>query len=510
MINKPSLVKTHPELATEWHPKLNGDLKPDQVTINYNKKIWWKCPKEDDHIWDVSPRNRRQRSGRISKCPFCSSHRTCFSNSIARTHPHLVGEWHPTKNGDLKPEMFVKRSTKKIWWKCKNKGHEWEAKIESRTKRKGYCPICTGQLVIPETSLSRTHPRIAKEWSSKNSLKPTEVTHGSKKKYLWQCPKHKSHIYDASIANRTNLGRGCPYCSGKKLHSSNSLSNVNPKIASLWHPTLNEKLTPKDVTHGSGLSVWWKCPKGEDHVWKAPIGNLTSGGQLCPVCAGKKVVKSNSLSYLKPKIASEWHTTKNGNLTPDKVTETSGKKVWWICNNKKHEWKTTIASRTSYGTNCPFCELTPQSRQELTITFELKTIFKKIDPRGYKTRINGRLRAVDIYIPDLNLAIEFDGSYWHKDKRAVDKIKTEILMRQGYKVIRVREKPLKKIHSNDIAVKVPFDGKKITNEVLNMIVSMYKLPIKKLNEINIYLNRDNLQNESALDKYIDSILKNRL
>ena len=46
----------------------------------------------------------------------------------------------------------------------------------------------------------------------------------------------------------------------------------------------------------------------------------------------------------------------------------------------------------------------------------------------------------------LNLCIEFDGSYWHKDKRDIDKIKSEMLFEEGFKLIRLREEPLKKIY----------------------------------------------------------------
>ena len=95
---------------------------------------------------------------------------------------------------------------------------------------------------------------------------------------------------------------------------------------------------------------------------------------------------------------------------------------------------------------CPFCTLTPQSKQELTITFELMKLFKNIDPKGLKTKLEGRLRAIDIFIPKLNLCIEFDGSYWHKDKKRIDKIKSEMLFEEGFKLIRVREEPLKKIY----------------------------------------------------------------
>ena len=52
--------------------------------------------------------------------------------------------------------------------------------------------------------------------------------------------------------------------------------------------------------------------------------------------------------------------------------------------------------------NCPYCTLTPQSKQELIITFELKTIFKDINPKGYKTKIEGQIKAIDIFIPMLN------------------------------------------------------------------------------------------------------------
>ena len=503
------LSTTHPELKEQWNTIRNGDLSPNDITMSYRKKVWWKCKVADDHFWDVAPKNRKQRDGTISSCPFCVGARVCYSNSIATTHPHLIDEWHPTKNGNLKPEMFVKRSEKKIWWKCREKGHEWEARIGSRTRRKGLCPICVGQLVIPETSIASTHPEIAKQWSNKNKLKPTEVTYGSKKKYYWQCPKNKDHIYLCSIANKTGKKYGCRICSGNQLHESNSLSTLFPEISKLWHPKLNKKLTPEQVTSGSGKKVWWKCPRGEDHVWIAPISNLTSADQGCPVCAGKKVVTSNSLTTLHPKIAKQWHPYKNKKLAPSAVTETSGKKVWWKCDKSEdHEWQTTVASRTS-GTNCPFCDLTPQSRQELIITFELLKFFKDINPKGYKTKLNGKLRAIDIFISDLNLAIEFDGSYWHKDKRALDKIKSEMLMDEGYQVIRIREQPLKKIHDNDIISKLPYNGKEITDNILKRILDLFSLSNSVERKIHNYISKDSLQNEKALDKYIDQILEEK-
>ena len=256
---------------------------------------------------------------------------------------------------------------------------------------------------------------------------------------------------------------------------------------------------------GSHKKVWWRCSEGDDHEWETSIINRGIGGSGCLICAGKKVVLSNCLQTTHPKIAKTWHPTKNGKRTPLNVTFGSDKKYWWKCHNgDDHVWEARLNNRIRG--DCPFCTLTPQSKQELIITFELKKFFKDIDPKGYKTKLDGQLRSVDIFIPLLNLAIEFDGAFWHKDKLALDKIKSEMLMDEGYKVIRIREEPLKKIHENDIISPHPYNGKQITDNILKRILELYDLDSKARNKIEVYLQKDSLQNEKGLDRYIDQIL----
>lgn len=78
------------------------------------------------------------------------------------------------------------------------------------------------------------------------------------------------------------------------------------------------------------------------------------------------------------------------------------------------------------------------------------------------TRLNsghGRRIQVDIHIPDWNLVIEFDGSYFHKDKEGVDRSKTTALYQAnpGLRVIRVREQPLKALSDDDVVVESNLD-----------------------------------------------------
>ena len=60
---KSSFAETHPNLAKQWHPTLNGDLTPSDITKGSNKKVWWKCPKGDDHEWEAVISSRSEGSG---------------------------------------------------------------------------------------------------------------------------------------------------------------------------------------------------------------------------------------------------------------------------------------------------------------------------------------------------------------------------------------------------------------------------------------------------------------
>ena len=46
-----------------------------------------------------------------------------------------------------------------------------------------------------------------------------------------------------------------------------------------------------------------------------------------------------------PELASEWHPEKNGNLTPEKVSKASRRKVWWL-GKCGHEWQSIVNDRT--------------------------------------------------------------------------------------------------------------------------------------------------------------------
>mgnify|MGYP006076499191 CR=1 FL=1 len=503
--NSNCLETVNPLLALQWHPTKNSNLSPRDVATGSNKKVWWKCDSANDHEWEAVIASRSIGAS----CPFCQGKRVSQSNCLAVINPNLAKQWHPTKNGNLSPYNITIGSDKKIWWKCEEgEDHEYQAPMYKRSKGSG-CPICDGKQIVLSNCLATLNPKLASEWHpAKNGrMTPFNVTIGITKKFWWKCHNGDDHEWEASIGKR-NKGTGCPMCAGRIVVLSNCLATLNPPLASEWHPSKNGKLTPLDVTGASNKKIWWKCNKGDDHEWQQKVP-YRSRGMGCPICAGRTVVLSNCLATLDPKLATEWHPTKNGKLTPFDVTVGTGKKVWWKCpKGDDHEWQINVATR-AYGSGCPFCTLTPQSRQELIITHELITIFDDIDPKGFKTNVNGKLKSIDIYIPNLKLGIEFDGSYWHKDKSAFDKLKTEELKGEGINIVRVRQKPLKRIFASDVIAEKKYDGKAITNGVLLQILKDFKLNEKTINKIHEYVNKPDLQNEKGLEDYIDMILNEK-
>ena len=157
----------------------------------------------------------------------------------------------------------------------------------------------------------------------------------------------------------------------------------------------------------------WKCLKeGCKEIFDMSL-NCVYNGQNCPFCAGSQVGLSNCLATKRPDLISEWHPTKNGNLTPWDVTEFSQEYIWWRCKeNPEHEWRTTVAHR--HDRNCPECKL---SKGEINIKAQFKFYNVFFIPQktfdGLVGLKNGLL-SYDFYLPQFNLLIEYQGRQHEK------------------------------------------------------------------------------------------------
>ena len=284
-----SLKGEYPDVAEQWDYQKNNPLKPENFSSGSNKRVWWKCPNGDDHEWRTSI---HQRTGEVQTgCPFCCNRRVSQTNNLLLNDPKLASEWHPTKNGDLTADRVTVVSGKRVWWKCpKGDDHEWVSSVGDRYK--GSCPFCTGKRASTNYNLKIINPKAAALWhpSNNNDLKPEQYPPNSMKKVWWKCSVADDHEWQSTIAN-LNRTPNCPFCSGRYASSTNNLLLTHRELAKEWHPTKNGDLTPEDITQGSVKKIWWLCSKSDDHEWQSTVNNRTNGTQ-CPVCIGRKVSKA--------------------------------------------------------------------------------------------------------------------------------------------------------------------------------------------------------------------------
>lgn len=193
---------------------------------------------------------------------------------------------------------------------------------------------------IPQHLLDIWHP-------TKNLPLTPDNFHSKSKKTVWwlgEC----GHEWDGGIAW---TGK-CVYCSNKRfLPGFNDLATVEPELAKEWHPTKNGKTKPNQIIASKKEVYWWLGECG--HEWDTNLKNRRDGCG-CPYCAGQKILFGfNDLLTKNPELASEWHPTKNGKLSPSQVPVSHNEYVWWL-GKCGHEWDAP-PGRRNQDIGCPYC-----------------------------------------------------------------------------------------------------------------------------------------------------------
>lgn len=504
-----SLLKVFPDVVKVWNYEKNQNLKPEDLAAGSNKKVWWKCSRCGREWQTTIYAKAKSGTTTCKECTFKQLDRSYYVkpgiNDLASCNERVSAEWDYEKNGELKPENVPVRSITKVWWKC-NKGHTWQASVLSRTKE-GYrgCPICANKLIVAGINdLATTRPDLAKNWNyEKNGdLKPSDIAAGSNRKVWWKC--EKGHEWKTM----PNCCGFCPYCINQKVWPGyNDLATINPKLSSEWNYEKNGEKKPENTLYGSGKKVWWRCSECA-HEWQATVVSRANGSG-CPVCVNKVVITGhNDLTTINPELAKEWNYERNGNLKPENIIAGSPKKVWWKC-KLGHEWQATVESRHHQNVHCPICS----SNRRTSIPE--KAVGYYLEKYGIAVEENKRVKGyeLDIFIPSMSTAIEYDGQYYHNSKEK-DLRKNRLCKKLGIQLIRIREPKLPplKSTSTDIKIKKLSHNYSYLNEpikqVLLIVIGDKKFDINVDRDYgNIYARYQKGEEEKSLIKTHNELIK---
>ncbi len=348
------LATKRPDIAAQWHPTKNGDLKPDMVAYGSAKVLWWYLPYDDpdtgkhfDFEWQAKVCERTIMG---YGCPFLTGRGIWIGfNDLATKRPDIAALWHPTKNGDLKPEQLTEGSTKKVWLMC-DKGHEWQGYVSDFKKhRKDRCPIC---------------------YKGFKTSFPDQVTYFYVKKifpdalYQYKDLGYELDIYIPSIKTGIEYD-SCRYHKervDKDIEKNNkcrkdgvSLIRIREENCPLLEPMSNvhviirEKPIDRCHTLVNPLIQLFAC-------LDAPCPDIDIDRDYSDICDSYMQYRyEHSLQALRPDLAEEWDYEKNGNLTPDMVSANSNIKVFWKCKKCGYVRAQCISDRNCHGSGCPVC-----------------------------------------------------------------------------------------------------------------------------------------------------------
>lgn len=262
-------------------------------------------------------------------------------------------------------------------------------------------------------------------------LDPTKTKAGSHKEAWWFCGVETHDPRLSSVKNvRRSVSKGktgCPQCSGRKPTKDTCLWTTHPEIA-------KELVNPDDgyrLSFGSEEYVPWNCLIC-GRVWEAMILKRTTLKQGCRSCASRKNTRT-ILKEVRPDIYSQMvdHDPEIGTYS-HQVKE-------WVCSDNSHRWFATVGDRMRHN-GCPACWYGSSSSGPEE---EIKDL---LESSGLdvvtSTRTIIKPYELDIFIPALNTAIEFNGIYYHSEKfldRNYHKMKHDLCKERGIRLIQIWE-----------------------------------------------------------------------
>ena len=148
---------------------------------------------------------------------------------------------------------------------------------------------------------------------------------------------------------------------------------------------------------------------------------------------------------------------------------------------------------------CPHCDV-KTSKPELRVFAEIKALF----PDTQNRKKFGKTE-LDIFIPSLNIGIEYDGAYWHKNSSAKDLRKIDKFSSMNINVIRVREYPLEITRELDVQCS---SNREITKINVNNIVQKFiaTIPDSLMVVATEYIDTPDF----VADEYFNQLLKTML
>lgn len=411
MSSKPAktFASVCPNLVQYWSP-LN-DERPDQISPRSKYVAWWEVPGLPEPFQDsVNNVYRKRYVAPIQRPKYAVADEPGLADEFADDNPL--------------PANLVGRSRKDHFkWVCRDCGTTWSAAPFSRWNGLHGCPKCTEKVKEPERAAKAA--QRAERQRIKDERKKLRNLKFRLRKVHTQLKIEKKRRDNAEAAERRRLQR--------LEDNQSSLLHVRPDIAAEL-----VGVDPSTVSAHSNIKQLWR---GSDcgHEWEAKPHDRVGKNSGCPVCTGRTILpRTNDLLTLFPDVAAEWSS--RNEESADTVSPGSNTYFWWTCKKCGHEWKAQPNARCYFrNRGCPACFKSGRSRSEEELYNYVAACVGDENVYRHVRGLAAGNKEVDVFVPYLNVAFEFNGLFWHSEGRVGRTYHYD-------KVVEARERGIRLIH----------------------------------------------------------------
>lgn len=276
------------------------------------------------------------------------------------------------------------------------------------------CPICSGK-----QRLTFEYIKDFIEGKGYKLLSTEYVNNVTKLEMV--CPE--GHTFQMRYSNFQS-GNRCPVCNGKQKHT---YSNVKLIIEKTGYKLLSTEYK----NNRSKLKMI--CPEG--HTFTMKFNNFHTGKRRCPDCSPTK-----RLTYDQAKQYIE----NEGYVLLSTEYKNVHSKIKIMC-PEGHIFKMRYHDFQQEH-RCPICaaqQTTSKGEKELVqyVSEIYNGTIVENDRNTIVNHLTGRNLELDIFLPDINKAIEYNGTYWHSGRyqKIKDKIKQDKCKELGIDLLIVDE-----------------------------------------------------------------------
>jgi hypothetical protein len=350
-----SFADLYPDVAAEWHPTLNDDLKPTDVKPGTRKRVWWQC--SEGHEWQVAPHDRV----RGEQCPVCGERQRHITKStpkpgrsLADLFPDVAAEWHPTSNAPLTATDINPGSKKLRWWKCRTCGHVWMTTPDKRTLRGDGCRECSpigvsARQIRLEYELAATGLPVAQNYP------PIPVHSRRPVRADIVVPDLRLIVEYDGVRFRADLDR-------QDRAQTAALESVGWTVLRVREQPLHGLgghelfVAPREPIKSVAVKVR-RVLERMGYVAERMSEYMRDPHPWAEAAAKKAIHKYRTISLASefPSVAKELDPGKNDGVRPDQVHPRSQTKFLWTCSDCSHEWRASVITRTWGGHGCPPC-----------------------------------------------------------------------------------------------------------------------------------------------------------